>query len=110
MTFPFICGLCNKEGHFNFQCMYFQNMIANQLCDNMITPDLYDQLELFMRCEELSDKTSWLDINNLGTNSTLQKCHSYCAMNCRENVYIGKMRKNGTLPKYERKKCFLCCH
>ena len=69
----------------------------------MITPDLYDELILLLMCEELSEKTSLLDIDTLGTNSTLQKCHSYCAMNCRENVYIGKIRKNGTLPNYGRK-------
>src|SRR3954470_12151291 len=52
--YPFNCELCGIEGHFNFQCMYFQNITVNQLCDNMTTSDLYDELMLFWMCEELS--------------------------------------------------------
>src|SRR3954470_4865239 len=67
----------------------------------MITPDLYDELMLFLMCEELSEKTSWLDVHALGINNTLQKCHLYCVVNCHENDYISKIRKEGTLPKYK---------
>src|SRR4051812_47186470 len=67
----------------------------------MITPDLYDELMLFLMREELSEKTSWLDVNALGINNTLQNCHLYCVVNCHENDYISKIRKEGTLPKYK---------
>src|SRR4051812_38398844 len=52
-------------------------------------------------CEELSEKTSWLDVHALGINNTLQKCHLYCVVNCHDNDYIQKIRKEGTLPKYK---------
>src|SRR3954467_7221981 len=81
--------------------MYFQNITVNQLCDDMITLDLYDELMLFLMCEELSEKTSWLDVHALVINNTLQKCHLYCVVNCHENDYISKIRKEGTLPKYK---------
>ena len=76
--------------------MYFQNIIVNQLCDNMITSDLYNELVLFFMFEELSEKTSWLDDNALGINNTLQNCHVYCVVNCHENDYTSKIIKEGT--------------
>src|ERR1041384_4236439 len=81
--------------------MYFQNITVSQLCDDMITPDLYDELMLFLMCEELSKKTSWLDVHALGINNTLQKCHLYCVVNCHDNDYIKNIRKEGTLLKYK---------
>src|SRR4051812_5825356 len=81
--------------------MYFQNITVSQLCDDMITPDLYDELMLFLMCEELAEKTSWLDVYALGINNTLQKCHLYCVVNFHENDYISKIRKEGTLSKYK---------
>ena len=66
----------------------------------MINPDLYDELMLFLMYEELSEKTSWLDVNALGINNTLQKCRPYCVVNCYENDYRRKIRNEGTLPKY----------
>src|SRR3954464_9016349 len=81
--------------------MNFQSITINQLCDNMITSDLYDELMLFFMCEELSEKTSWLDVNALGISNTLQNFHLYCVVNCHENDYISKIRKEGTLPKYK---------
>ena len=42
-------------------------------------------------------------MSTLGTNGILQGSHLYCVVNCHENAYIAKIRKNGTLPKYERK-------
>src|ERR1043165_5147531 len=56
---------------------------------------------LFLMYEELSEKTSWLDDNALGINNTWQNCHLYCVVNCHENDYISKIRKEGTLPKYK---------
>ena len=38
-----------------------------------------------------------------GINNTLREFHLYCVVNCCENAYIAKIKKNGTLPKYERK-------
>ena len=67
----------------------------------MITPDLYDELMLFLMCEELSEITSWLDVHAFGIYNTLQKCHLYCVVNFHENDYISKIRKEGTLPKYK---------
>src|SRR3954463_9640642 len=98
--YPFTCELCCIEGHFNFQCMNFQSITVNQLCDNMITSDLYDELMLFLMCEDLSEKISWLDVNALGISNTLQNFHLYCVVNCHENDYISKIIKEGTLPKY----------
>ena len=69
----------------------------------MITSDLYDELTLFLGCEELVGKTFGLDMNTLGIKNILQGCYSYCVENCQENPYIEKIRKNGTLPNYERK-------
>ena len=54
--YPFMCELCNEEGHFNFQCSYFNDTNISQFCDNMITSSLYDELNLFLGCEELSEK------------------------------------------------------
>ena len=33
--------------------------------------------------------------------NTLQKCHLYCVVNCHENDYISKIRKEETLTKYK---------
>src|ERR1041385_7583567 len=67
----------------------------------MITSELYDELMLFFMCEELSEKTSWLYVNALGISNTFQNFHLYCIVNCHENDYISKIRKEGTLPNYK---------
>src|SRR4051812_27993023 len=100
--YPFTCELCGIKGHFNFQCMYFQNIIVNQLCDNMITSDIYEELMLFLMYEELSEKTYWLDVHALGINNTLQKFHLYCVVNCHDNDYIIQIIKEGTLSKFKK--------
>src|SRR3954468_10239032 len=51
--YPFICELCYKEGHLKFQCSKFNDKIWSLFDDSMIHPDLYDELELFLGCEEL---------------------------------------------------------
>src|SRR5680860_82576 len=94
--------LCNEEGHFNFQCSFLNDRIISQFCDNMITSSLYDKLNLFLGCEELSEKTSWLDSSTFGKNSILKGAYHYCVVNCRDNAYIAKIRKNITSPKYKR--------
>ena len=57
----------------------------------------------FLGCEELSEKTSWLDRSTFGTNSILQGAYHYCVVNCRDNAYIAKIRKDSTSPKYKNK-------
>src|SRR3954470_21218548 len=81
--------------------MYFQNITVSQLCDDMITPNLYDELMLFLMCEELSEKTSGLDVHAFGINNTLQNFHLYYVVNFHDNDYIKNIRKEGTLPKYK---------
>ena len=49
--YPFECELCKEEGHFNFQCSYFNDRTISQFCDNMITSSLYDELNLFLGCD-----------------------------------------------------------
>src|SRR3954451_3205521 len=41
--YPFICELCFKEGHFEFQCSKFNDTISSLFDDSMIHPDLYDE-------------------------------------------------------------------
>ena len=106
--YPFICELCYKVGHFNFQCSGKDNSISNPMstaslyCDDMITPNQHDELTLFLGCEELSRKTSLIDMSAFDINSVLHGCHLYCVDNCHSNTYIQNIIKDGTLPKYDR--------
>src|SRR3954469_15977042 len=68
----------------------------------VIHPDLYDELELFLGCEELSRKTSLLDMSSFDMNSILQGCHLHCVDKSRSNPYLEKNIKDVPLPKYER--------
>src|SRR4051794_2286884 len=68
----------------------------------MIHPDLYDELEWFLRCEELSRKTSLLDMSSFDMNSILQGCRLHCVDKSRSNLYLEKIIKDVPLPKYER--------
>jgi hypothetical protein len=67
--YPFICELCYKVGHFNFQCSSYDNSLSNPMstaslyCDDKITPNQHDELTLFLGCEELSRKTSLVDMS-----------------------------------------------
>ena len=106
--YPFICELCFEVGHFNFQCSGHNNSISNLMstaslyCVNMITPNQHDELTLFLGCEELSRKTSLVDISAFDINSILRGCHLYCVNDCHANTYIQNIIKDGTLPKYDR--------
>jgi hypothetical protein len=46
--YPFICELCYKVGHFNFQCSSYDSSLSNPMstaslyCDDMITPNHHD--------------------------------------------------------------------
>jgi hypothetical protein len=82
--YPFICELCYKVGHFNFQCSGHDSSLSNPMstaslyCDDMITPNQHDELTLFLGCEELSRKTSLVDISAFDMDSFLQGFHLYC--------------------------------
>jgi hypothetical protein len=95
--YPFICELYYKVGHFNFQCSSYDSSLSNPMstaslyCDNMITPNQHDELTLFLGCEELSRKTSLVDMSAFDMDSFLQGFHLYCFDNCRANTYIQKL-------------------
>jgi hypothetical protein len=69
--YPFICELCYKVGHFNFQCLGHDSSLSNPMstarlyCDDRITLNQHDELTLFLGCEELSRKTSLVDMSAL---------------------------------------------
>ena len=84
--YPFICELCKQDGHFNFQCLHFNDSIVSQFCYNMMTQDLYEELKLFLMCEDLSQKISWLGMSTLGTNVTLTKCSFHYDVLFHENI------------------------
>jgi hypothetical protein len=52
--YPFICELCYKMGHFNFQCSSYDSSLSNPMstaslyCDDKITPNPHDELTLFL--------------------------------------------------------------
>jgi hypothetical protein len=101
-------------GHFNFQCSGYDNSLSNPMstsslyCDDMITTNQHDELTLFLRCEELSRKTSLVDMSAFNMNSILHGCHLYCVDDCHANTYIQNIIKDETLPKYDRTNmCFV---
>ena len=107
VLYPFICELCNEEGHFEFQCSKFGDTILSLFDDSMIDPNLYDELEIFLGCKELSSKTSMLDMGAFDMN-ILQDCHNYCVDRSHTNAYIEKIIKDVALPKYDRTNmCFV---
>jgi hypothetical protein len=112
--YPFICELCYKVGHFNFQCSGYDNSLSNTMstaslyCDDMITPNQHDELTLFLGCEELSRKTALVDMSAFDMNSVLHGCHLYCVDNFHANTYIQNFVKDETLPKYDKTNmCFV---
>jgi hypothetical protein len=59
-------------------------------------------------CEELSRKTSLVDMSAFDINSILHGCHIYCVKDCRANTYIQNVIKDDALPKYDRTNmCFV---
>jgi hypothetical protein len=75
--YPFICELCNEKGHFNFQCSCPNNDPSNPMsttslyCDDKITLNQHDEFTLLLGCEELSRKTSLVDMSILKNISIL---------------------------------------
>jgi hypothetical protein len=105
--YPFICELCYKVGHFNFQCSGYDNSLSNPMsttslyCDDKITANQHDELTLFLRCEELSRKTSLVDMSAFNINSILHGCRLYCVYNFHANTYIQNIIKYDALPNYD---------
>jgi hypothetical protein len=59
-------------------------------------------------CEELSRKTSLVDMSAFDINSILHGCHLYCVNDCHANTYIQNVIKDDALPKYDRTNmCFV---
>jgi hypothetical protein len=110
--YPFICELCYEEGHFNFQCSGHNNDLSNPMstislyCDDKITLNQHNELTLFLGCEELSRKTSLVDMSAFDINSILHGCHLYCVKDCCTNTYKQNVIKEEALPKYDR--CDMC--
>ena len=75
---------------------------ASLYCDDMITPNQHDELTLFLGCEELSRKTSLVDMSAFDMNSVMHGCHLYCVDNCHTNTYIQNIIEDEILPKYDR--------
>jgi hypothetical protein len=71
-------------------------------CDDKITPNQHDEFTLFLGCEELSRKTSLVDMSALDINSILRGCHLYCVKDCLANTYIQNVIKEDALPKFDR--------
>jgi hypothetical protein len=59
-------------------------------------------------CEELSRKTSLVDISALKNISILQGCRLYCLKDCLTNTYIQNVIKLDVLPSYDRTN--ICFH
>jgi hypothetical protein len=104
----FICELCHEKGHFNFQCLGHNNDLSHPMrtailyCDDEITLNQHDEFTLFLGCEELSGKTSLVDMSALDINSILRGCRLYCVKDCLANTYIQNVIKEDALPKFDK--------
>jgi hypothetical protein len=111
--YPFLCELCDDKGHFNFQCSGPNSHLSNRMstasfyCDDKITLNQHNELTLFLGCEEISRKTSLVDMSVFDMNSTLHGCRLYCVKDCLANTYIQNIIKYDVLPSYDRtNRCF----
>ena len=70
----------------------------------MITLELYNELCLFLGCEELSHKNGWFEafIFTDHAETNLKEIHMFCMVNCNENAYISNYRKTGKPMEYKR--------
>jgi hypothetical protein len=66
---------------------------ASLYCDDKITLNQHGELTLFLGCEELSRKTSLVDMSAFDTISILHGCHLYCVKDCHANTYIQNVIK-----------------
>jgi hypothetical protein len=112
--YPFICEVCHEKGHFNFQCSGYNSDPSNRMstaslyCNDKITPNQHDELTLFLGCEELSRKTSLVDMSIFKNISILQGCRLYCVKDCCANTYLQNVIKHDILPSYDRTN--ICFH
>jgi hypothetical protein len=61
----------------------------------------------FWGYEELSRKTSLVDMSAFKNISILQGCRLYCVKDCHANTYIQNVIKHDVLPSYDRtNRCF----
>jgi hypothetical protein len=111
--YPFLCELCDDKGHFNFQCSGHNSHLSNRMstaslyCDDKITLNQHNELTLFLGCEEISRKTSLVDMSVFDINSTLHGCRIYCVKDCLAKTYIQNVIKHDVLPSYDRtNRCF----
>jgi hypothetical protein len=81
---------------------------ASLYCDDKITLNHHDELTLFLGCEELSRKTSLVDMSTFKNISILQGCRLYCVKDCLANTYIQNVIKHDVLPSYDRTN--ICFH
>ena len=102
--YPITCELCNKVGHLNFQCILFHDRIMAKYCNDLTALELYNELYLFLGCEELSHKNSWFEVfilmDDIETN--LKEIYTFCVVNCNQNAYIANYRKTGKPIEYKR--------
>jgi hypothetical protein len=61
---------------------------ADLYCDDKITFNQYDELTLFLNCEEISRKISLVDMRDVDINGILRGCRLYCAKDCLTNTYL----------------------
>jgi hypothetical protein len=105
--YPFLCEFCDDTGHFNFQCSCPNSHTSNRMstaslyCDDKITLNQHDELTLFLGCEDISRKTSLVDMSVFYINSTLRGCRLYCVKDCLANTYIKNLIKHDVLPSYD---------
>jgi hypothetical protein len=81
---------------------------ASLYCDDKITLNQHDELTLFLGYEELSRKTSLVDMSAFNNISILHGCHLYCVKDCLANSYIQNVIKHDVLPSYDRTN--ICFH
>jgi hypothetical protein len=56
----------------------------------------------FWGCEELSRKTSLVNMSIFNNTSILQGCHLYCVKDCLTNTYVQNVIREDALPKFDR--------
>jgi hypothetical protein len=81
---------------------------ASLYCDDKITLNQHDELTLFLGCEDLSRKTSLVDMSTFKNISILKGCHLYCVKDCLANTYLQNVIKHDVLPSYDRTN--ICFH
>jgi hypothetical protein len=80
---------------------------ASLYCYDKITLNQHDELTLFLGYEELSRKTSLVDMSTFKNISIMQGCRLYCVKDCHTNTYIQNVIKHDVLPSYDRtNRCF----